>query len=103
MPCHAGKLLGVKLLYKPFGLIAGMVSARVGKAVFRAIWSRIDAADPPAPNVAGAPLGKVVAAQAIEAATMAASSAAVQRASMRTFHHLTGIWPGEAATVLVEE
>ena len=93
----------MKLLYKPFGLIAGMVSARIGRAVFRAIWSRIDAADPPAPNVRDTPLRKVVAAQAIEAATMAASAAAVQRASMQTFHHLTGIWPGQPKTVLIEE
>jgi len=37
----------------------------------------------------------VVAAAALEAATMAGIGAAVDRAGARAFHYLTGIWPGE--------
>lgn len=92
-----------KILYKPFGIIASLIASRTGKSLFRAIWSKIDAADPPAPEIEGAPLGKVLAARSIEAATMAAVSAASERASMRTFHHLTGLWPGKTPEVLVED
>lgn len=92
----------MKLLYKPFGIIAGLISARIGKALFSAIWSRIDDADPPSPGIIDAPMGKVLAAQMIEAATMASAAAVTNRASMRTFHHLTGVWPGETSEVLVE-
>jgi len=38
----------------------------------------------------------VVAAAALEAATMAGIGAAFDRVGARAFHHLTGIWPGES-------
>jgi hypothetical protein len=38
---------------------------------------------------------KVVGAAALEAATMAGIAAAVDRASARVFHYLTGIWPAK--------
>jgi hypothetical protein len=92
-----------KLLYKPFAIIASLIASRTGKSLFRVIWSKLDDADPPAPEVADVPLGKVLAARSLEAATMAAVAAATQRASMRTFHHLTGLWPGKTAEVLIED
>jgi Protein of unknown function (DUF4235) len=85
----------MKILYKPFALIAGLIGARVAKVIFRGLWSRVDDSDPPKPTTAGASFGKVVGAAAMEAATMAAVGAAVDRAGARTFQHLTGIWPGD--------
>jgi Protein of unknown function (DUF4235) len=85
----------MKLLYKPFAVIAAVIAARVGRSVFKTLWSRIDDADPPDPSTLGAPLPKVVGAAALEAATMAGVGAAADRASAKAFHHLTGIWPGE--------
>jgi pectin methylesterase-like acyl-CoA thioesterase len=86
----------MKLFYKPFALIAAFIAARVGRAVFKSVWSRLDDADPPDPGTANATFTKVVAAAALEGATMASVAAAVDRASAKAFHHLTGIWPGEA-------
>ena len=63
--------------------------------MFKTLWSAIDKTDPPGPTTPDASLPKVVGAQALEAATMAAVAAAVDRASIRSFHHLTGIWPGK--------
>jgi Protein of unknown function (DUF4235) len=85
----------MKILYKPFGIIAGLVGAKIAHSIFKAVWARIDEEDPPNPTTEDASLPKVVGAAALEAATMAAVGAAVDRASARTFHHLTGIWPGE--------
>jgi Protein of unknown function (DUF4235) len=85
----------MKLLYKPFGIIAGVIAARLGRSIFKTMWASIDDTDPPAPTSADASLPKVVAAAALEAATMAAVAAAVNRASARAFHYLTGIWPGQ--------
>ena len=85
----------MKILYKPFGLIAGFIAARIGKSVFKTLWSKIDQAEPPAPTAADASLPKVVGAAALEAATRAGVAAAVDRTSARVFHHLIGIWPGE--------
>jgi Protein of unknown function (DUF4235) len=85
----------MKILYKPFALIASVIGARVARSLFKALWSRIDHDEPPKPTTAEASLPKVVGAAALEAATMAAIGAAFDRASARTFHHLFGIWPGE--------
>jgi hypothetical protein len=85
----------MRILYKPFAIIASVIAARLGRGVFKTVWARIDAADPPDPTNAEATLPKVVAAAALEAATMAGIAAAVDRASARVFHHLTGIWPAK--------
>ncbi|MDQ6816785.1 MAG: DUF4235 domain-containing protein [Actinomycetota bacterium] len=93
----------MKLLYKPFGLIAGLIGARLGQKLFKSIWSRIDDAQPPEPTTGQANVAKVVGAQALEAATMAAVGAAVDRGSARVFHHLTGAWPGKPKPEPAEE
>jgi hypothetical protein len=85
----------MKILYKPFSLIAAAIGARVGKNAFRSLWSRFDDDEPPKPEVERASLGKVVAAAALEAATLAAVAAIADRASARTFQHFTGYWPGQ--------
>ena len=85
----------MKILYKPFGIIAGLLGAKISNSIFKAVWIRIDDEDPPKPTTAGASFPKIVGGAALEAATMAAVGAVVDRASVRLFHHLTGIWPGE--------
>jgi hypothetical protein len=85
----------MKLLYKPFGIVAGIVAARLGRKAFKQLWGKFDQQDPPDPSTEEATAGKIVAAAALEAATMAAVAAAVDRASARTFYHLFGIWPGK--------
>ena len=85
----------MKILYKPFAIIAGVISARVGRSVFRSLWARIDDSEPPSPRAEDASLPKVVGAAVLEAATMAGIAAAVDRATVRSFHYLTGIWPGD--------
>jgi hypothetical protein len=86
----------MKLLYKPFALIAAFIAARIGKAVFRSLWSTIDDSEPPAPSTRDARLPKVVGAAALEAATMASVAAAADRASAKAFYHLVGVWPGDS-------
>jgi uncharacterized protein (DUF362 family) len=85
----------MRFLYKPFAIIAGILAARIGRGVFKTLWGRIDTADPPDPKNAEATMPKVVAAAALEAATMAGVAAAVDRTSAQFFHHLTGIWPAK--------
>ncbi len=85
----------MKILYKPFAIIAGIIGARIARSIFSALWSRIDHEEPPKPTTEEASLPKVVAAAALEAATMAGIGALVDRAGARAFHHLTGFWPGD--------
>jgi hypothetical protein len=85
----------MKLLFKPFSIIAGIVAARIGKAIFRGLWSRFDSSEPPSPTAPDTSSVKVVGAAALEAATMATVAAAADRAAARIFYRLTGMWPGD--------
>jgi hypothetical protein len=85
----------MKILYKPFAIIASLISKRLGKGTFRALWSKIDDKAPPSATMAEEPLRKVLGAAVLEAATMAGIAAAVHQASARAFHYLTGVWPGD--------
>jgi hypothetical protein len=85
----------MKILYKPFGIIASLIGARIAAAIFKSLWARIDEEEPPKPTTAEASFPKVVAAAMLEAATMAGVGAALDRAGARAFHHLTGFWPGD--------
>lgn len=83
----------MKLLYKPFAIIAGLISARLGKSVFRSLWSKIDDRPPPPPGSGEGSAVKTVGAQALQAGVMAGVAAAVSRAFAAAFHHLVGAWP----------
>lgn len=85
----------MRLLYRPFGVLAGLIAARLGRSVFRTLWSQIDGGELPAATAPEGSIPKLVAAAALEGATMAGVAAAVSRVSAATFHYLFGIWPGE--------
>lgn len=85
----------MKLLYKPFGIIAGVIGAKVGQKAFDTLWARLDGRQPPGPKAPDASLGRVVAAQSLQAAVLAGAGTAADRLGMRWFHYLTGIWPGD--------
>lgn len=85
----------MKLMYKPFGLIAALIAARLGKTLFTALWARIDEEDPPDPTTADTTFPKVILAKTLEAATLAAVAAVIDRAGAKLFEHLTGFWPGD--------
>jgi hypothetical protein len=85
----------MKFFYKPFGIIAGIISAKLARSAFNAIWGTIDKRAPPRATTEDTTLPKVIGAAIIEAATTAATRATVDRASLKWFHFLTGIWAGE--------
>ena len=85
----------MKLIYKPFAVIAALIGRKLGRQLFRAAWKELDGAEPPRPTVREASTAKVVGAAALEAATLAGARAATSRASAQSFHYLTGFWPGD--------
>ncbi len=85
----------MKLLYKPLGIIVGVIGAKAGQKLFEAVWARVDGGPPPGPGHPDASLVRVVAAQALQAASLAAAGGAADRLGMRWFHYLTGFWPGD--------
>ena len=85
----------MKLIYKPFGIIAGLVAGLLSKKLFEFIWARIDDQEAPEATTQEASLVKVLAAAAMQGVTFKVTRAAVDRAGARGFEHLTGVWPGE--------
>ena len=85
----------MKVLYKPFAVIAGIIGAKIGERLFRALWAQLDSDEPPKPTRREASTGKVFAAAALEAAAHSGAKAVATRASARSFHYLTGFWPGD--------
>ena len=83
----------MRLLYKLFARITGVFAARMGKAEFKSVWSLINQEDPPKATALDASLPKVVVGATLEAATMAATAAVVERATASTFSYLFGVSP----------
>lgn len=83
----------MRLLYKPFGIAAGIIGARAGKQAFTTIWSRVSETPKPSPGEPDAGFAQVVVSAAIEGATLAAVGAAVNLLAARAFHHFIGAWP----------
>jgi hypothetical protein len=85
----------MKLLYKPFGIILGLIAGMAGRKIFDAIWTKIDDEDPPKPTTEITSWPKVLIAAAIQGMIFAVVKAAVNRAGAKSYEHLTGVWPGE--------
>lgn len=84
----------MKFIYKPFGIVMGLLSGVAAKKIFEWIWTKIDDAEPPKATTEYSPLPKVFAAAAVQGVTFKVTRAAVDRAGARGFANLTGTWPG---------
>jgi hypothetical protein len=87
----------MKLIYKPFGLIFGIVAGILSKKVFEAVWGIFDKEEPPKPTTLQTTWPKVIGAAVVEGVTFKVTRAAVDRVGAKGFAHLTGFWPGEEA------
>lgn len=84
----------MKFLYKPFGIIAGVIGHRTGRTAFQAVWTHVgDDEKPPSPRAGRLGLAQVAGSAALEAATIAAVAAVIEQLAARLFHHLFGAWP----------
>jgi hypothetical protein len=87
----------VKLIYKPFGLIVGLLAGIVANVVFRKLWTLASRRDEvPTATQRSAGWGEVAAAAALQGAVMRGTRAVVDRAGARGFEKATGTWPGDA-------
>ena len=85
----------MKLIYKPFGIILGLIAGFLSKKIFDQVWGLLDDYEPPKPTTKHTTWPKVIAAAAVEGIAFKVTRAAVDRAGARSFEHVTGVWPGE--------
>ena len=85
----------MKLIYKPIGIVLGVLAGLLGKRIFNFAWSRIDDEDPPKPTTEIAPWSKVLAAAALQGMIYRVTRVVVDREAAKGWSYLTGVWPGE--------
>lgn len=85
----------MKVLYKPFGLVFGIIAGLLSKRVFDQVWSVFDDEEAPKATTQEASLVKVLGAAALQGMVFKGTRAAVDRYGAQGFYKLTGSWPGE--------
>jgi Protein of unknown function (DUF4235) len=86
-----------KVIYKPFGLIVGVLGGLAARAAFKRVWSAAGHEDEaPKPTDEGKGWGEVVLAAAAEGAVFGGVKALIDRAGATGFAWLTGAWPGRS-------
>ncbi|QEC47494.1 DUF4235 domain-containing protein [Baekduia soli] len=84
----------MKLVYKPIGIVLGILAGLVSKKLFNVVWGIFDEEEPPKPTTQDAEWSKVLAAAAVQGVTFKVTRAAVDRAGAKGWTHLFGVWPG---------
>lgn len=85
----------MKLLYKPFGLVTGIVAGMIAGAIFKRTWALVGGeADKPDAKDKERGWLEVVTAAALQGAVFGAVKAAVDRAGATGYEAVTGVWPG---------
>jgi hypothetical protein len=85
----------MKLIYKPFGIVFGILAGILSKKAFEAVWGIFDNEEPPKATTQETTWPKVIGAAAVQGVTFKVTRAVVDRSGAKGFHYLTGAWPGE--------
>ena len=85
----------IKLMYKPFGIIAGVLGGLIAGAIFKQVWKLIaHEEDAPDSDDVQKGWGEVLVAATLQGAIFALVKAAVDRGAAEATLRLTGVWPG---------
>jgi hypothetical protein len=85
----------IKILFKPFSIVGGILAGVLGKKIFEALWSVIDEEQTPDPKQRETPWRKLIPALMLEGAIFRAVRGAVDHGMRRAFTSVTGSWPGQ--------
>jgi xanthosine utilization system XapX-like protein len=83
------------LIYKPFGILLGLLAALIGKRVFNFAWTKIDDEDPPKATTQETTWVRVLSAAAVQGVIFKVVRVVIDRHGAIAWYHLTGHWPGE--------
>jgi hypothetical protein len=85
----------MKLLYKPIGILLGILAGLLGRKAFDFVWTKLDDEEPPEPTTEETSWRRVLAAAAVQGVIFRVTRVAVDRYGAIGWRHLTGTWPGE--------
>lgn len=92
----------MKVIYKPVGIILGLLGGLVSTRIFNAVWAKLDDRKPPKGTTRDVPWAKLLAAAALQGMIAKTVRVIVDRSGARGFSYLTGVWPGEKKPKPVE-
>lgn len=87
----------IKLIFRPFAVVATLIAGMIGKRLFQRLWGLLDDKHPPRTEERSTPIGKLALALAVEGALFRLVKGLADHGSRRAFAHMTGAWPGEQA------
>jgi hypothetical protein len=83
------------VIYKPFGVMFGLLAGLLGKKLFEFVWTKIDDEEPPEATTHETTWRRLLIVAAIQGVIFRVTRYAVDRAGAFGFQYLTGFWPGE--------
>ena len=85
-----------KLIYKPIGIVVGVLGGLIAGSVFKRIWRTVaDEESSPKPTDRDRGWLEVVLSGAVKGAVFGSVKAAIDRAGATGFERVTGSWPGK--------
>jgi hypothetical protein len=83
------------LLYKPIGILLGILAGILGRKIFDFVWEKVADEEPPEPTTEVASWPSVIGAAAVQGVIFRVTRVAVDRYGAIGWRWLTGTWPGE--------
>lgn len=87
----------MKVVYKPFAIVVGLIAGVLSKKVFDKIWGALAEDDPPDADDRDATWMQVIVGAAVSGAIIKVVQALVRRGGAKGFERATGFWPGDEA------
>lgn len=85
----------MSILFKPFGIIAGVAAGLAARKLFEKGWEALDTRDPPQPDQSDIQISRLVVALLLEGAIFSLVKGLVDHGARAGFARYTGVWPGE--------
>ena len=94
----------IKLMYKPFSIVAGVLGGVIAGAIFKQVW-KVATHEEEAPDSTDIERGwgEVLIAATVQGAIFAVVKAAVDRGAAEATLKFTGIWPGTDSAAEAEK
>jgi hypothetical protein len=83
------------LIYKPIGIVLGILAALLGKRLFTFVWTKIDDEEPPEATTELTSWRKLLAVATVQGVIFRVTRVTVDRYGAIGWRYLTGTWPGE--------
>jgi Protein of unknown function (DUF4235) len=87
----------MNLVFKPIGILSGLLAGVLAKKLFALIWGLVDDQDAPRSKHRRVRLAKLAAALVLEGAILQLIRGLVDHGARHGFSALAGEWPGEEA------